>query len=173
MTEIKNIYQRCLEAKKTLAANPWRLENQNTMFKTISIDQMKEAIEKAHVEHGIIVQMGEVVEFTRERVGEKGNLYNYKGVVKFLWVNPDNPADKREVVSIGEAMDTGDKGVSKFCTNALKNMYKIEYNIAERGDDIDEVADPVAESLRVAKPAERTKAIVETTRKRVPLKEEN
>ena len=171
MAESKNIYQRCLDAKKTLANNPWKLENQNSQYKTISIGQMKEAIEKAHVEHGIIVQVAEIVELTREPLNEKNITPLYRGVVKFHWINPDNPTDRREVISIGEAMDTGDKGASKLCTNALKNMYKVEYNIAERGDDIDEVADPVAEALR--KPAERTKAIVENTRKRVPLKEEN
>lgn len=168
MTE-KNIFQKRYEAKKLLNEKAWKLENQNTMYKTISIDQMKESIEEAHDKIGILVQCGEMVDFTVEKMGEKGNLFKYRALIKFIWINPDKPEDRCEIVSMGEAMDAGDKGVSKLYTNALKNMYKIEYNIAERGDDIDSVADPVAQAL---KPADRTNAVVENVKKRVSLTKE-
>jgi hypothetical protein len=68
-------------------------------------------------------------------------------------VNADDPSDFVDYPSLGEAMDTGDKGAGKLVSNLIKTHYKTCFDIGERGkDDIDSYAneDIMAEADRIA-----------------------
>lgn len=135
----KNIYHRLLDSKKALLGVKWEKDQSNPMFRSVSIDQMKQHIEKAQTTAGIVA-VGPFIDVEWKNVeGQKTTWWYVSGTLRY--VNVDNPADVVEYESYGEANDNGDKGLNKAITAFWKNHYKVLYNIAERGDDVDSYYD--------------------------------
>lgn len=143
MAEKRNIHQRLLESKRTLLGVKWEKDLGNAQFRSVSIDTMKQHVERAQVEAGIVA-VGpdvtvEVTDVPRGTGQSPMRQWYVEGTMSY--VNVDDPTDTVAYHSYGEAADVGDKGLNKALTGFWKNHYKVLYNIAERDDDVDSYAE--------------------------------
>ena len=135
MTDTLNIYQRMSMACKIIGSQTWVKDMESNQYKSIPIDDMRKGVRQACVEAGLI-HIGPLdIDYTSDN---DGRIFRYRGSCKFVYINIDNPEERIEYESIGEAMDTGDKGMGKLVTNLIKNHYKAAFDIGEQGkDDVD------------------------------------
>lgn len=139
-----NIYQRYLKACEVIDSMPWIKDQSNPQFKSVPIDAMRAGVRKACIIAGMVHHGPSQMDYTREvevrkdKVGnEVGKTFRYHGEAKFRLINVDDPSDYMEWETIGESMDTGDKGISKLKSSFIKNFYKAAFDIGEKGDDTD------------------------------------
>ena len=131
---ILNVYQRMIEASRIIDGMPWAKDQSNTQFKSIPIDKMRAGVRKACIGAGL-VHVGPI-DLDYEAKTKDGRITVYSGTCVFRYINADDPSDYVDYVSMGEAMDPGDKGTGKFITNLIKNHYKTCWDIGEN-DDVD------------------------------------
>ena len=146
-----NAYQRMLVAQAVIDSMPWVKDMANSQFKSIPIDAMRAGVRKACIKAGL-VHVGPIG-LRYEVQSRDGRIKVYTGECTFRYVNADNPYDYIEYASLGEAMDTGDKGAGKLVSNLIKTHYKTCFDIGEQGkDDIDSYSNEEmeAEADRIA-----------------------
>lgn len=145
-----NIYQRRNLAKKIVReASFSKVKGEGLKYLYLPVDQIKPVVESAWNDAGIVMDIlfedvtdvREPTEKVSQYTGEKSIWYHKRMELGIALVNIDNPEDRYTCVITGEAKDNSDKTWNKLYTAALKNLYKIEYNIAERKDDTDELQD--------------------------------
>lgn len=150
-THTANAYQRMLVAQQVIDGMPWVKDMANSQFKSIPIDAMRAGVRKACIRAGL-VHVGPIG-LRYDVQSRDGRIKVYTGECVFRYVNADDPSDFIEYASLGEAMDTGDKGAGKLVSNLVKTHYKTAFDIGEQGkDDIDSYAneDIEAEADRIA-----------------------
>lgn len=148
-----NIYQRRNMAKKIVReASFSKVKGEGLKYTYLPVDQIKPVVESAWNDAGIVMDVlfedvtdvREPIEKVSQYSGDKSVWYHKRMELGIALVNIDNPEDRYTCVITGEAKDNSDKTWNKLYTAALKNFYKIEYNIAERKDDTDELQDEAA-----------------------------
>jgi len=147
----RNVYQRLIDANRVIDSMPFAKDMSNSQYKSVPIDVMRAAVRKACIEAGL-VHVGPL-ELDYTAVVKDGRIKVYTGTAVFRYVNVDDPHDWIDYPTLGEAMDTGDKGAGKLVSNLIKTHYKAAFDIGERGkDDIDSYAneDIEAEADRIA-----------------------
>jgi hypothetical protein len=115
---------------------PWAQSQSNSQFKSIPIDAMRAGVRRACIKAGL-VHVGPLdlrYEMTVRETKNGGVVRFYTGTGTFRYVNVDDPSDYIDYEAVGEAMDSGDKGLSKFVTFLLKNHYKAAFDIGENDD---------------------------------------
>ena len=150
---VLNIYQRRNLAKKIVReASFTKVSSKGLSYEYLPVDQIKPVVEDAWNTAGIVMDIlfedvanvREPTEKVSQYTGEKSTWYHKRMELAIALVNIDNPSDRYECVIVGEAKDNSDKVYNKLYTSAIKNFYKLEYNIAERKDDTDELQDEAA-----------------------------
>lgn len=155
-----NIYQRRLLAKRSVKAKTFaKMKGEGLKYAYISIEQMKPAVEEAWTEAGIVCDIVDTeVEDVRppwDKQSQYGDTSRWAHQIMALTlelVNVDEPSDRVRFTVYGEAKDNSDKMWNKLYTSALKNFYKVEYNIAESPKD-DTDANQEAPPVRRRAPA--------------------
>lgn len=146
-----NAHQRMIEAQKVIDSMPWVKDMSNAQFKSIPIDAMRNGVRKACIQAGLVC-VGPL-DLRYDVQSRDGRIKVYTGTATFRYVNADDPEDYIDYPTLGEAMDTGDKGAGKLLSNLAKSHYKTCFFIGEQGkDDIDSYAneDIEAEADRIA-----------------------
>jgi|GEM_PF-3457263 len=174
-TASKNLYQRRNQAKKEVYDHEFsKVKTGGLQYAYMPIESIKPIVEKAYNNAGIVLDIIglEYADVTapeqRVTTGYDGNqsksTWMYvRGKLTIRLVNIDEPDDKLTVDVIGEAKDNSDKVINKVYTAALKNFYKIEFNISEGPkDDTDAIQtdadlDKKAEPKPKPSPAENEK----------------
>ena len=160
-TQTLNAHQRMIEAQKVIDSMPWVKDMANSQYKSIPIDAMRAGVRKACIKAGL-VHVGPL-DLRYDVQMKDGRIKVYTGTAVFRYVNADDPEDYIEYPSLGEAMDTGDKGAGKLVSNLIKTHYKTCFDIGEQGkDDIDSYSneDMEAEADRIAeRRARRAEAV--------------
>jgi len=143
-----NLYQRRNLAKKAVFEHEFsKIMGEGLKYKYLPVEQIKPVVEKAWNDAGIVMDPGDMEEENvrepwdvQSQYGTSSRWYHVKGKVSFTLVNIDDPSDKVTFVMIGEAKDNSDKTYNKVYTSALKNFYKMEFNISEGPkDDTDSI----------------------------------
>ena len=150
-TQPRNVYQRMIVAQQVIDSMPWVRDMANSQFKSIPIDAMRAGVRKACIKAGL-VHVGPL-DLRYEVQSRDGRLKVYTGTAVFRYINADDPQEYIDFPSLGEAMDTGDKGAGKLVSNLIKTHYKTAFDIGEQGrDDIDSYSneDMLAEADRIA-----------------------
>lgn len=151
--QVLNIYQRRNMAKRIVReASFSKVKGEGLKYSYLPVDQIKPVVESAWNDAGIVMDVlfeevtdvREPTEKVSQYSGDKSIWYHKRMELGIALVNIDNPEDRYTCVITGEAKDNSDKTWNKLYTAALKNFYKIEYNIAERKDDTDELQDEAA-----------------------------
>lgn len=158
-TQPLNAYQRMIVAQRVIDSMPFAKTQKNSEFQSVPIDAMRAAVRRACIDAGLVHRL-EGIEYTVGTNG-KGTTMMWTGRARLLFVSADDPSDFVAYECLGCAMDNGDKGISKFETNLLKNGYKEAFDLGERGkDDIDAYAneDIEAEAERIEAIRERREA---------------
>lgn len=149
-TQVLNIYQRRNLAKRIVReASFSKVKGEGLKYSYLPVDQIKPVVESAWNDAGIVMDVlfedvtdvREPTEKVSQYSGDKSVWYHKRMELGIALVNVDDPEDRYTCVITGEAKDNSDKTWNKLYTAALKNFYKIEYNIAERKDDTDELQD--------------------------------
>lgn len=160
-----NIYQRHLKACAVIDSMPWIKDQSNPQFKSVPIDAMRAGVRKACITAGMVHHGPSQMDYTREveirkdKNGvEVGKTFRYHGEAKFRLINVDDPTDIMEWDVVGEAMDTGDKGLGKLESSFIKNFYKAAFDIGEKGDDNDSYANEEFDQFIAAQRAESERA---------------
>ena len=146
-----NLYQRRAVAKKAVYEHEFqKIITAGLKYKYLPVEQIKPVVEKAWNDAGIVLDVGSVDfedlrepwDVTSQYSGDLTRWYHIKGTLTIALVNIDNPSDRTEFRIVGEAKDNSDKVVNKIYTAAMKNFYKLEFNIAESPkDDTDATQD--------------------------------
>ena len=156
-----NVYQRMIVAQQVIDGMPWVKDMANSQFKSIPIDAMRAGVRKACIKAGL-VHVGPL-DLHFEVQSRDGRIKVYTGTATFRYINADDPSEWIDYPTLGEAMDTGDKGAGKLVSNLIKTHYKTCFDIGEQGkDDIDSYAneDIEAEADRIAeRRARRAEAV--------------
>lgn len=134
MESTKNIYQRVLAIMSELNYIQKGSQKVNGMYRFVSHDQVTAAIHPLLVQHGVVV-IPTVVEHTIE--GQRSTVK-----IKVEFVNVDEPVDRFEIVSYGQGIDSGDKGIGKAYSYAYKYALLKTFAL-ETGDDPDNDAKAV------------------------------
>ena len=146
-----NVYQRMIVAQQVIDGMPWVKDMANSQFKSIPIDAMRAGVRKACIKAGL-VHVGPL-DLHYDVQSRDGRIKVYTGTAVFRYYSADNPSEWIDYPTLGEAMDTGDKGAGKLVSNLIKTHYKTCFDIGEQGkDDIDSYAneDIEAEADRIA-----------------------
>ena len=150
-TQPLNVYQRMILAQQVIDSMPWVKDMANSQFKSIPIDAMRAGVRKACIKAGL-VHVGPL-DLHYDVQSRDGRIKVYTGTAVFRYINADDPQEHIDFPSLGEAMDTGDKGAGKLVSNLIKTHYKTAFDIGEQGkDDIDSYSneDLLAEADRIA-----------------------
>ena len=143
-----NIYQRRNLAKKIVReASFTKVSSKGLSYEYLPVDQIKPVVEDAWNTAGIVMDIlfedvanvREPTEKVSQYTGEKSTWYHKRMELAIALVNIDDPEDRYQCVITGEAKDNSDKVYNKLYTSAIKNFYKLEYNIAEKKEDTDEL----------------------------------
>lgn len=138
MSEVKgpNIFQKINKVTSELEALV--KDGKNPMgYKYLSHAQVLSAIRPLLVKHGVVVypvmappQLTDVIDKKTGNVS--GKMTTFQSQFKF--VNIDNPEDYFIAATIGQGVDTGDKGAYKAATGAMKYML-FQTFLVETDDD--------------------------------------
>lgn len=142
-----NIYQRRNMAKRIVReASFSKVKSEGLQYAYVPVDQIKSIVEDAWNRAGIVMDIlfedsvnVQEPERTINRSGNTSTWYHKRMELGLALVNIDDPEDRYQCVIVGEARDNSDKVYNKLYTSAIKNFYKLEYNVAERKDDPDEL----------------------------------
>lgn len=127
-----NVYQRMAKACEIISSQPWVKDLENPQYKSVPIDAMRNGVRAACVQAGLVHVGPSEIDYT---ANNDGRMTRVMGTCKFYYINTDNPEERIEFESMGEAMDPGDKCVGKFMTNLIKNHYKAAFDIGEHNED--------------------------------------
>lgn len=107
----------------------------------------------------IVPYMQKASHQTRKEITSKYGAKGQHVVIDFTFVvyNADDPTEKFSVTWTGEAIDYGDKAITKAATSALKYYLMRQFNISEKGDDADAVSPDLGGVSKTA-PAKGTRA---------------
>jgi len=160
----KNLYQRRNAAKKEVYEHTFKkVKTDGLKYAYLPIETIKPIVERAYNNEGIIIDVGglDIEEVAPPTVkqsqydGGSSTWYHMRGTLTVTLVNMDDPADKITLSVVGEAKDNSDKVINKVYTAALKNFYKIEFNISDgQKDDTDAIQSD--EALEKATPPGKT-----------------
>ena len=170
-----NVYQRRNKAKRTVYEHEFsKTDGSGLKYKYLPVEKVKPVVEKAWNDAGIVMDIvdTEIREMRPnwEQRSEYGtsHWFHLEMRMKVALVNIDDPTDRVEIEICGEGKDNSDKAESKAYTAAIKNLYKLEFNIAEGPkDDADalQTDSAIEESNMSPKELEAAKA-AEEQRKR-------
>ena len=155
-----NLYQRRIKAKEAFYRHELtKTRSDGLKFSYMAMEQIKPLVEKAYNDNGIVIDivsmhLENVVEpwMQKNNYGGETQWHHQKGRLTLNLVNSDDPKDKAEVRVWGEAKDNSDKVINKVYTTAMKNFYKIEFNISEGPkDDTDAEQEPITKDVNVKK----------------------
>ena len=144
MSDVQNLYQRRNAAKKAVFKHEFKkVQGEGLKFKYLPVEIIKPVVEEAWNDVGIVADVGPLeLEDSRDQWdvdsqygGGKTRWFHCKGSLEITLVNIDNPEDKVSFTVWGEAKDNSDKVINKVYTSAMKNFYKIEFNISEGPKD--------------------------------------
>jgi len=148
----KNLYQRRNAAKKEVYDHEFaKIKTGGLQYAYMPIESIKPIVERAWNNVGIVMDIIGLdvsnVLHPEERTSTgydgkatKSTWLFVRGTLTLKLVNIDDPQDTFTVEVIGEAKDNSDKVINKVYTSALKNFYKIEFNVSEGPkDDIDSI----------------------------------
>jgi hypothetical protein len=139
MEKTLNIYQRILAVMEDLDYIQKGSAKVNGMYRFVSHDQVTAAIHPLLVKHRLVI-IPTVENFSQEVDG--------KGLAKTtLWIevcliNVDNPQESITIKSVGQGVDSSDKGIGKAYSYAYKYALLKAFNL-ETGDDPDNDAKTV------------------------------
>jgi hypothetical protein len=187
-TPTKNLCQRRIDAKKEVFKHEFsKVKTPGLQYAYMPIEKIKPIVEEAYNNAGIVIDIigletENVLEpekrTTKNSYGEESTStwFFVRGVLDLRLVNIDDPADTYELSVIGEAKDNSDKVINKVYTAALKNFYKIEFNISEGPkDDTDAIqtdADLEKAARQTQQPKVAQKAPVTAQKAKEPPKDE-
>ena len=141
-TKPLNIYQRRNMAKKAVYEHEFsKTDGAGLKYKYLPVEKVKPVVEKAWNDAGIVMDLVET-EFREmrpnwEQRSEYGTSrwFHIEARLRIALVNIDDPSDRVGFEIYGEGKDNSDKAESKAYTAAIKNFYKLEFNIAEGPKD--------------------------------------
>lgn len=139
MEKTSNIYQRILAIMDDLDYIQKGSAKVNGMYRFVSHDQVTAAIHPLLVKHRLVI-IPTVENFSQE--------IDSKGLAKTtLWIevciiNVDNPQESISIKSVGQGVDSSDKGIGKAYSYAYKYALLKAFNL-ETGDDPDNDAKTV------------------------------
>ena len=142
-------HQRMMVAMRVIDSMPFAKNLDNKQYQSVPIDQMRNAVRKACIEAGLVHRLIDI-QYTSESRGATTHILG-SAILRFESV--DDPSDFVDQPTLGQSQDNGDKNLSKFMTNLLKNAYKAMLDIGEQ-DDIDSYS-----NLQIEEEAEKIEAI--------------
>lgn len=142
-----NIYQRInkvRESVKTVIKDTTVKINKNSSYSAASHDGVTELIQEPFLEAGIAVEVSmadckfQPHDFVRwnkyDKKEEAKREYETFATVDVTFVNTEKPEDRFTVRSFGMALDSGDKGVGKAFSYAVKYAY-LKVLMLKSGDE--------------------------------------
>lgn len=117
--EGKSIYQKVANILKETKAITKSEKNQQQGFKFRGIDNVMNELHELFAKNEVFI-LQEVMEFTTEnRPTKSGGTNTFtRAKIKFIYVTTDGSSV--QTINVGEAMDSGDKGMNKAMSIALK-----------------------------------------------------
>lgn len=154
MTDVKNLHQRLVEAKRIVGETKLKKvdpKKGGLQYGYLPVSRMKPVVADAEVQAGITRTYGKArIDDIRDpwevpsNYGGGTTTWHHKMMsLEIILTNADNPDDQITQTFIGEAKDNSDKVINKLYTSALKNYFKQIYDIAEsEEDDTDSQQEP-------------------------------
>lgn len=117
--EGKAIYQKIANILKETKAITKSEKNQQQGFKFRGIDNVMNELHELFAKNEVFI-LQEVMDFTTEnRPTKSGGTNTFtRATIKFIYVTTDGSSI--QTINVGEAMDSGDKGMNKAMSIALK-----------------------------------------------------
>ena len=117
--EEKQIYQKMASILKETKAITKSEKNQQQGFKFRGIDNVMNELHELFAKNDVFI-LQEVQDFTVDArpTAKGGTLFYTRATIKFRYMTTDGSFV--ETVNVGEAMDSGDKGMNKAMSIALK-----------------------------------------------------
>lgn len=117
--EGKAIYQKIANILKETKAITKSEKNQQQGFKFRGIDNVMNELHELFAKNEVFI-LQEVIDFTTEnRPTKSGGTNTFtRATIKFIYVTTDGSSV--QTINVGEAMDSGDKGMNKAMSIALK-----------------------------------------------------
>lgn len=117
--ETKNIYQRMAAIMLAVKAVEKTERNQQQGFMFRGIDNVMNELHDIFADNGVFI-LPNVLNFTTEnRMTQRGGAMTFtRATIRFTFIAEDGSSV--EAVTVGEAMDSGDKGMNKAMSIALK-----------------------------------------------------
>ena len=155
----KTFLDRLFDLRKEMSSYVWEKDGKNIAqkYKYITEAQYKKYFEKAleAVELDYFCNV-DSVEFIRNlSESNNGNVSHMTQIKATYSIIDPRSGDKRDYVSWGQGTDSGDKGIYKAITGALKYFISNNFLIAENNDPENDDEDTKPKSNRPAEPAKR------------------
>tara|TARA_R100000995_G_C3470986_1_gene118324 strand:- start:608 stop:1213 length:606 start_codon:yes stop_codon:yes gene_type:complete len=149
-----NIYQRINKIMEELSYVQKEDKKVNGQYTFVSHDAVAAKVHPLLVEHGVVIIP------TVEKHFIEGNRTT--AIVKFSFINIDEPTDRFESYSVGFGIDNQDKGIGKAVSYAKKYVC-LQTFMLETGDDPDrDLIDYEPETISEVQVAEIKQLINET-----------
>lgn len=155
MTDVKNLHQRLVEAKRIVGETKLKKvdpkKGGGLQYGYLPVSRMKPVVADAEVQAGITRTYGKArIDDVRDpwevpsNYGGGSTTWHHKMMsLEIILTNADDPDDRLTQTFFGEAKDNSDKVINKLYTSALKNYFKQIYDIAEsEEDDTDSQQEP-------------------------------
>ena len=136
MTIQLNLIQKLIEVRKAV---PYlKKDNSGHQFKYVSSSQTLGALKAAmDAQCVLLVPSVEAYEIRDHTTKNGGHEYFTHLMMKFTWINADDPADTLVSGWCGQGLDSGEKGIGKAQTYAEKYFLLKFFNIPTDKDDPD------------------------------------
>jgi hypothetical protein len=150
--EGKQIYQLIPQVMRGIGAIGKGRNNAQQNYKFRGIDDVYNAVQPVLVEHGVFVVPTVVEQAREERTTRSGaNMIYTVLTVKHTFYAPDGSSI--EAVTVGEAMDSGDKSANKAMSAAMKYALIEVFSIPTEGDNDTENNSPEVAPKKQPAPA--------------------
>ena len=132
----KTLLQRLQAIRQDIDVMPKDGHNDFNHYDYLSEAQVTAKMKELMDKHGVIFAQSNRIIGVREQGQTKSGNSNFMTTVKVLYkfVNVDDPADELKGFGYGQGTDTGDKGVYKAITGAIKYIFMKNFLIPT-GDD--------------------------------------
>lgn len=132
-----NIHQKMLaiQGEVTGVTKDTTVAFRSANYKGVSHDAVTVAVRGAALKYGVLISPSVT------RWEDLGTRFNVEVTTRFT--NADDPADYIEVISVGQGMDTQDKGSGKAQSYAKKYGLMLAFQLETRDGDESRVGDPV------------------------------
>lgn len=108
-----------------------------TKYNFLSEEKLTTELRQAFIEEGLVIYPHDMALVDKQKVKTKSSSsYIYTIKVKYILTDGD---EKLEIVTLGQGMDSGDKGINKAMTGAFKYAER-ETCMIPTGDDPDHVS---------------------------------